>query len=395
LIPLNTPAVLTFPGDGTEQITFPISFPTFEQSNVEVEVVTPTSELIVLQNGTHYLLLNIGIPNTDASLILAVSPSFEWTAPNGLKDKYTLNIKFTTNAEQPAKLRDLGRFAPEVFEKVLDRLTMNILAIRQLAVDVKEQFLTLVDKVLALEEKDKVLEDKIEDIEEDIEGIKEEIEEVKADIEGVKEDIEGVKEDIEGIEENIEGIEEDIENLDSRIDNVELSLLDIEIKKESFNANFSKVYVVVDKIESYLGNGISGTFEVPFVFNPLTLSVKVLSPTLEETLLIQGSFPNDYEISGNFVNLLGGPNKPWLADGGFGGLEVGWTLVLQDDLDVEINLPAPEKGKVIYIKKLNTNLLTLIRSGSEQIDHVAANKSLTSAKESVTLISDGVNWFII
>jgi len=378
LIPLNTPAVLTFVGDGTEQITFPISFPTFEQSNVEVEVVTPTSELIVLENGTHYSLQNIGIPNTDASLILAISPSFSWTNPNGLKENYALNIKFTTNAEQPAKLRDLGRFAPEVFEKVLDRLTMNILAIREVAVSFKSQIESLVEKVIAIEESDAQQQEAIEDLSERVEDLESDVTDLKSDV---------------------EEIEDTLEDLDDRISSIESSpaVPPIIFKSEDFTAEFNKIHVIfADGSESFLGDGDLSAFEIPFVFDPLTLSVKAISPTLEETLLVEGDFTKDYYVEDSFVILWGGPGKPWLADGGFGGLEVGWTLTVEASIgDINVTLPAPQNTKAIYIKKTGSNLVTLIRNGSEKIDNVAANKSLTSAKESVTLICDGVDWFII
>lgn len=139
MIPLNTPVVLDFVGDGTEQITFPISFPTFEESNIEAQIIAPNGDITNLVFETHFTLNDIGIPNTDASFTLVISTSFAWTDTYGLKDDYTLRIKFTTEAQQPSKLRDLGRFAPDIFEKVLDRLTMNILALRHLALELPDQ----------------------------------------------------------------------------------------------------------------------------------------------------------------------------------------------------------------------------------------------------------------
>lgn len=62
---------------------------------------------------------------------------------------------------------------------------------------------------------------------------------------------------------------------------------------------------------------------------------------------------------------------------------------------INVTLPLPVASKIVKIKKLGNNQVTLVRSGSEKIDDVAANKVLTSTKESVTLVSDGVDWFII
>ena len=62
---------------------------------------------------------------------------------------------------------------------------------------------------------------------------------------------------------------------------------------------------------------------------------------------------------------------------------------------INATLPLPVASKIVKIKKLGNNQVTLVRNGSEKIDDVAANKVLTSTKESVTLVSDGVDWFII
>jgi uncharacterized protein YoxC len=382
LIPLNTPAIFSDVGDGSEKIFFPIPFPTFEENNIEVEVITPLGVSILLTNQIHYNLTSIGIPNTDASLILVVSPSFEWTNLNGLKQGYTLRIKFTTKAEQPAKLRDLGRFAPEVFEKVLDRLTMNILAIREFALEVKPKFEELIERIIGIEE--------------DIAGQQEEIDAL------AEKDIE-LKEEIDALATVVSGIGTTVTDLEQRVvdlENVEPTLGEVVAKEENFTAEYNKVYVVSNPIssQSYSGNGIAGSFQITIPFTLSSdLSVFVLSPTLEGTILIEGTFPNDYEVVGNVLNLLGGPGKPWISDGGFGGLEVGWTLVIQNLSlnNIDVTLPAPQANKTLYIKKIGGSTITLIRSGAVKIDNVAANKILTSEKESVTLITDGVDWFII
>ena len=75
--------------------------------------------------------------------------------------------------------------------------------------------------------------------------------------------------------------------------------------------------------------------------------------------------------------------------------EYGKLFVITDAGLINATLPVPVANKTIKIKKLGSNLITLVRSGSEKIDDIAANKVLTSTKESVTLISDGVDWFII
>lgn len=61
-----------------------------------------------------------------------------------------------------------------------------------------------------------------------------------------------------------------------------------------------------------------------------------------------------------------------------------------------INLPAGVKGRRYDIKRLNAppGQVTITPNGVEQIDN-AANVILTARYVSVTLVSDGANWWII
>jgi hypothetical protein len=359
VIPLNTPAILSFTGDGSEQIIFPITFPTFESSNVQVEVVSPEGDKTSLVIDTHYTLSSIGIPNTNAQLNLVLSPSFPWTMPNGLTQDYVLKIKFSTNAFQPAKLRDLGRFAPEIIEKVADRLTMNVLALRELALEIQSEFQELSDKVDILEE--------------DLSDLTNEVQDQQTQIDDVNLILDTHELRLEALE------------------STAFAAPEVVLKSSDFNAEFNKIYVVSNQSQEISGDGITGAFEISFPFsNSASLLVSVTSPLSEVTVL---ESPLHYNISGGFIYLQGGPYA-WISDGGFGGLEVGWTLSIVAQ-NIDVTLPAPEANKIIDIKKLGSNLVTLVRNGSEKIDGVAANKSLTSAKESVTLTTDGVDWFII
>ena len=64
-----------------------------------------------------------------------------------------------------------------------------------------------------------------------------------------------------------------------------------------------------------------------------------------------------------------------------------------------INLPAPASGLIFRFKDItgqaNTNNITLVRNASEQIEGVAASKTLQTNWGSWTLVSDGTNWFLI
>jgi hypothetical protein len=64
-----------------------------------------------------------------------------------------------------------------------------------------------------------------------------------------------------------------------------------------------------------------------------------------------------------------------------------------------INLPSPTSSARITIKdkvgSANTNNITIARAGSENIEGVASNYALQADWGSITLVSDGTDWFII
>lgn len=65
---------------------------------------------------------------------------------------------------------------------------------------------------------------------------------------------------------------------------------------------------------------------------------------------------------------------------------------------VNVQLPAPSASFHCVIKDLSgdiaNNPISIIRNGTENIDGAAANFALTSNKQSISLISDGVDWYI-
>lgn len=131
-VALNTAAVVPYLGNDTASV-FPITFPTFETENVEVEVADVDGNTTALDLATHFTLANIGKPNVLGSVTL-VDTADEWLTEDGkLKTGYTLFVKFAANVSQPMKGRDWGQFAPEKFERTLDRLAMNIAAVKALA----------------------------------------------------------------------------------------------------------------------------------------------------------------------------------------------------------------------------------------------------------------------
>lgn len=64
-----------------------------------------------------------------------------------------------------------------------------------------------------------------------------------------------------------------------------------------------------------------------------------------------------------------------------------------------LTLPTPASGIIIYIKDIsnnaNTNNITIVRAGSEQIEGVSANYVFDISFQSLTLVSNGLNWWIV
>jgi hypothetical protein len=66
---------------------------------------------------------------------------------------------------------------------------------------------------------------------------------------------------------------------------------------------------------------------------------------------------------------------------------------------LNIQLPAPSASFHCVLKDLSGDLLnktvTIVRNGTENIDGQASNIVLQSDFESATLLSDGVDWYLI
>lgn len=65
---------------------------------------------------------------------------------------------------------------------------------------------------------------------------------------------------------------------------------------------------------------------------------------------------------------------------------------------LNVQLPAPSASFHCVIKDITGNIavngITIVRNGSEQIDGLLSNFVLTGNNQSISLISDGTNWFI-
>lgn len=128
------PASITYVGSGTaDDFSFP--FPFWEDSDVEAHVIGDgaTTELVL---NTDYTLSgnNRGAGAGNLSLIDAGQA---WLDGDGdLATGYSLRIRFKFNPRQTARFRDLGPHAPVEFEKALDQVNMQLIAIEALMGDI-------------------------------------------------------------------------------------------------------------------------------------------------------------------------------------------------------------------------------------------------------------------
>lgn len=77
----------------------------------------------------------------------------------------------------------------------------------------------------------------------------------------------------------------------------------------------------------------------------------------------------------------------------------GYIYLVSSAAARAITLPAAASGAIFKVKdstgSCNTNNFTITRAGSESIEGVAANRTLSAAWGSWTFVSDGTNWFIL
>lgn len=137
-VALNTEAYSSF--EGTDLVKeFPITFNTFETSNIVATVYeVATEETTTLVYGSDFDLENIGYPTMNAKFILKdaadvppgwmgpIPASQAWLQNGNLKVGFDLFVKFNVQSMQPVKQPR----SPLEVEKTVDRLTMNIKALK-------------------------------------------------------------------------------------------------------------------------------------------------------------------------------------------------------------------------------------------------------------------------
>lgn len=245
MIPSNTQPVDQYVGNDLASV-FAITYPTFEDDNIIASVIDVNDVETPLVINTDYTLASIGIPNTDGELTL-VDNGQAWINGGNLATGYDLRIKFNPDAFQPSKMRDQGRFAPEVIEKALDRLTMCILAIRQ---QVTYDFQSI--DVSALQAEIDAAEVDILALQNDMSTAQSDISSLQAADVLLDSRVDDLETDMTAAQGDILALQAVDISLDSRIDDLENAQLVLEARAANFNAAYNDLYVCSNNISAQL-----------------------------------------------------------------------------------------------------------------------------------------------
>lgn len=101
-------------------------------------------------------------------------------------------------------------------------------------------------------------------------------------------------------------------------------------------------------------------------------------------------------VSGIAVYASGSVLKSVASVSSNGNISSDVTLVTTAAATITMTLPAPVTGQVFTVKKIDNGAGSAVvdQNASETIDG-ATSKTLASQYESVTVVSDGTNWFVI
>jgi len=142
MIAQNTLVETEVSGPQVGILDYTADFPAYANQDIEVEVEHTNGAVTALVLNTDYTLTDVAVPNTNVTVNL-IDASQAWIDAGGLHADYTLRIKFTQKAYQDSKFRDFGRIAPQVLDKVLDRLTLFVLAVKKnvdsIVIDLQDQ----------------------------------------------------------------------------------------------------------------------------------------------------------------------------------------------------------------------------------------------------------------
>lgn len=112
------------------------------------------------------------------------------------------------------------------------------------------------------------------------------------------------------------------------------------------------------------------------------------------TRIVAGEMLHEKRISGVWTTYYIGVQPEVVQSEGI-GFNVEYNKYHIVTAAVTATLPAPVANQKVTIKNLSGGTVTVARNGGENIDGVASDYSMVSVNESLTLVTDGTDWFIV
>ncbi len=109
-------------------------------------------------------------------------------------------------------------------------------------------------------------------------------------------------------------------------------------------------------------------------------------------VVLDARIGGDLFVTGNIINTVTSVKTTT------GSIATSETVVLcghaTNDITLTLHTAVGNVGKIVYIKNVTATTVTIEGNGTETIDG-SLNKTLSAQYESLTLISDNSNWYII
>lgn len=132
-------------------------------------------------------------------------------------------------------------------------------------------------------------------------------------------------------------------------------------------------------------------------FTPMTSAEIAAIASPYESQLVYNGDDNEFNYYNGsaFTSLAGTPYVEPVVELKSANFTAAFNHIYITTNAIDVQLPAPVANKQIVIKISDGSTVNLIRNGSENIEGAAATYVLTSDRVSVTLVTDGTDWFII
>lgn len=127
-VPANISPISSYTGNNSVG-TYAFGFRAILPTDVKVQVISPANVVYDLQLGADYTQVMVPFPNLGGSITLIANGEAYLTGDK-LKTGYVINVMYNVIARQLTRFRDMNEFSKLEYEKALDKLTMDVLALK-------------------------------------------------------------------------------------------------------------------------------------------------------------------------------------------------------------------------------------------------------------------------